>query len=408
MNIIIVEDEGVKNLRPITYLHYSYDIRIGILSLIESIKRRISNKHTLYVLPLEKIWVEKVSERINGIEIWDKNRGGESILVNSRVLYTPDFEHIFLELLQNPSKPTVYKSDSALLIMYVDRELDKYIDMMMKNTKIINEDNKFQNYQIELPTLDYYWDVVKYSKKLIKYQLKKFYNISQNEVALSKDVYMESNVNLVTRDGPIMIEKNAELQGPSRIEGPAFIGVNSLVAACANIRQSYIGAHCNVGGEITRSIISDFSNSRHQSYIGDSYIGEFVNIGALTVVSNLKNTYGPIRAWINGKKVNTGMKKFGVVIGDHAKISVGTIIYGGISIGISSHVHYKARKPVPSFTIWWGDEEEGYQMDLESTIKMIKRFMNSKGIKLSKKYENMIRNVYLKTEFERKLYNVKT
>jgi N-acetylglucosamine-1-phosphate uridyltransferase (contains nucleotidyltransferase and I-patch acetyltransferase domains) len=199
------------------------------------------------------------------------------------------------------------------------------------------------------------YDVIRVNKAAIQEDLvflAKFYEekkISNNKIGKygiysNGDFYIEDNVFLDTRSGPIVIEDGAYIQAFTRIEGPSYIGKNAQIVSFCNIRKSYIGNHCVVGGELSNSIILDYTNSRHSSYIGDSYIATWVNIGAHTVTSNLKHTYGIIRYDDLGKIYQTGLTKFGAIISDFSKTSIGCLILSGKSTGFSSIVNFYKQK----------------------------------------------------------------
>jgi bifunctional N-acetylglucosamine-1-phosphate-uridyltransferase/glucosamine-1-phosphate-acetyltransferase GlmU-like protein len=123
---------------------------------------------------------------------------------------------------------------------------------------------------------------------------------------------------------------------------------------------------CKVGGEVSNSIFAGHANKSHEGFVGDSSVGEWVNLGAGTTTSNLKNTYGeiglPVRA---GEEVRTGRRFLGAVIGDHAKTAVGTRLMTGSYVGAASMVATGGLPPrhVPSFT-WLTDAgPQAYRMD---------------------------------------------
>ena len=115
-----------------------------------------------------------------------------------------------------------------------------------------------------------------------------------------------------TTNGPIEISDNCKLLGYNRICGPCYIGNNTILKSVIIGPGTTIGKDAKISGEVENSIISNFSNKAHYGYIGDSYIGEWVNIGAGTTISNLKNTYGKISMVINDELINTNSQKMGL------------------------------------------------------------------------------------------------
>jgi bifunctional UDP-N-acetylglucosamine pyrophosphorylase/glucosamine-1-phosphate N-acetyltransferase len=146
----------------------------------------------------------------------------------------------------------------------------------------------------------------------------------------------------VTMKGLVIIGKDTLIRSGTYIEGPVIIGKNSKIGPNCYIRpNTSIGDNCHIGNacEVKNTIIMHHSNVPHQNYIGDSIIGEQCNLGAGTKIANLRLDKKPISAVIDGKKINTGRKKFGAVIGDNvqtginATINVGTIIGDTCFIG---------------------------------------------------------------------------
>jgi NDP-sugar pyrophosphorylase family protein len=136
------------------------------------------------------------------------------------------------------------------------------------------------------------------------------------------------------------------------------------------IEASYIGQNCRVAGEIEHSIISDYTNKAHTGFIGHSYVGEWTNVGAMTTTSDLKMTYGTIKMSIGTKKVDTGQNKVGSFFADMVKTSIGTLVYSGRRIGVSSHLHGLVAQDVPSFTIYGASiGARNVVLELESVIE---------------------------------------
>src|SRR5439155_18383601 len=130
--------------------------------------------------------------------------------------------------------------------------------------------------------------------------------------------------------GPILIQENATVEPLAYVEGPAVIGERTLVKVGAKIRGgSSIGPVCKVGGEVEASIFQGYANKQHDGFVGHSYVGEWVNLGANTVTSDLKNTYGNVSVPLHGTPIDTGMRFVGTIIGDHSKTGICTALTTG-------------------------------------------------------------------------------
>lgn len=228
--------------------------------------------------------------------------------------------------------------------------------------------------------------------------------IGNGRVTVSPDAEIEEGTVLDTTAGGIYIGPQA-LISPSRIAGPAYIGAKTRVKQFTIIESSYIGYNCRVAGEIEQSIVSDHTNKAHAGFLGHSYVGEWANIGAMTTTSDLKMTYGSIKMnSSNGKgKVDTKLNKLGSFFADMSKTSIGTLVYSGRRIGVSSHLHGLVADDVPSFTIYGkGIGAKNVELRLDSAIETQRKMMSRRGQKMSKAYEQMIEHVFSMTATERR------
>ena len=166
-----------------------------------------------------------------------------------------------------------------------------------------------------------------------------------------------------TRKGDIVIEKGVHISSFSILRGPIYIGENSNINR-ASIFHSRIGQACRISGEITHSIIGNFTNKSHEGFLGHSIVGDWVNLGAFTTTSNLKNNYGIVHLEYRGEKYNTGVQKFGSIIGDFSKTSIGTMLATGsiLDIGSLLFANRQLKKYYPPF-FWGGDPPSVYQLD---------------------------------------------
>jgi UDP-N-acetylglucosamine diphosphorylase/glucosamine-1-phosphate N-acetyltransferase len=135
-----------------------------------------------------------------------------------------------------------------------------------------------------------------------------------------------------TRQGPVLVDRGAVVQAFSRLEGPCYVGPETQVLA-GRVRGSSFGPQCRVGGEVEASVVQGYSNKAHDGFLGHSYVGEWVNLGAGTHTSDLRNDYGPVSVTLGGQKVETGQMKVGSFVGDHTKASIGCLFNTGSAVG---------------------------------------------------------------------------
>src|SRR6185295_4718482 len=137
--------------------------------------------------------------------------------------------------------------------------------------------------------------------------------------------------------GPVTIEEGCEVHPFTRIEGPCYVGPKTILLG-AKVREGCsFGPMCRIGGEVEESIVHGYSNKYHDGFLGHAYVGEWVNLGALTTNSDLKNDYSEVKVTLDGRtQLSTGSNKVGALIGDHVKTSIGTLLNTGAYVGAMS------------------------------------------------------------------------
>ena len=176
-----------------------------------------------------------------------------------------------------------------------------------------------------------------------------------NETVIKPGVVIDAS------NGPVYIGKDVEVNANSVIEGPVCIGDNSLVKSFAAIKENVsTGKVCKLGGEIEDSVIMPYSNKQHSGFLGHAYLGSWVNLGADTNCSDLKNNYSSIKVNLNGKHIDTGHRFLGLIMGDHSKTGINTMFNTGTITGFSCNIFGSGfpDKFIPSFT-WGGAENTG-------------------------------------------------
>jgi UDP-N-acetylglucosamine diphosphorylase/glucosamine-1-phosphate N-acetyltransferase len=181
--------------------------------------------------------------------------------------------------------------------------------------------------------------------------------------------------------GPILIRNGAVVAPFTHLIGPVAVGRDSQILG-DRIATSSIGDHCKVRGEFSNSIVLGHSNKGHAGFVGHSYLGRWVNIGALTTTSNLKNTYGDIQLWTPTGVRSTGQQFLGTLFGDHVKTGIGTMLSTGTVIGAGANVFGPNTPPkvVPPFA--WGSAEPYDTYDVTRFLVVTERAMARRHVEL--------------------------
>lgn len=219
--------------------------------------------------------------------------------------------------------------------------------------------------------------------------------VGKEKVFIEEGSEIGPQVVLDASAGPILIRRGAVIAPFTHLIGPIAIGRDTQVLG-DRVAGSSIGDHCKVRGEFSNSIILGHSNKGHAGFVGHSYLGRWVNLGAMTTTSNLKNTYGPVQLWTPSGMKDTGLQFIGTLFGDHAKTGIGTMLSTGTVIGAGANVIGANMPPrvIPPFA--WGDGEPYDTYDVTRFLIVAERVMSRRQVKLSDKERKQLGEAHKK------------
>jgi UDP-N-acetylglucosamine diphosphorylase/glucosamine-1-phosphate N-acetyltransferase len=155
---------------------------------------------------------------------------------------------------------------------------------------------------------------------------------------------------------------------------------------------------CKVGGEVEETILGAYSNKQHDGFIGNSYLGEWVNIGAASNNSDLKNNYSPVRMWCAGSMRETGRQFLGLLMGDHTKTGINTLFNTGTVVGFNCNI-FSSEMPakfVPSFS--WGHGEHMTAYDVDKAMNTAAVVMERRRVKFTAAHQQLFRRIHEMSE----------
>jgi UDP-N-acetylglucosamine diphosphorylase/glucosamine-1-phosphate N-acetyltransferase len=362
MRLVLVDGlfEDRSNFFPLALGRPLWELRVGMSSLAEKLVSRIRPDDTTYFVPdyMADVYRARVEKPVNDMAALT---GDDLILVNPVVK---------AESFKVPAKgASEIGLDEQGMVIYaqickddVKRLASDDIEAFIASAKA-----KLPNVTCKLPVWNYTWELVLANGEQITAEFAAadrngFEGSLEEPVVIrgsKKDVYVAPGVKvhpMVTIDaehGPVYIDRGAEILPFTRIEGPCYIGKDSILLG-ANCREgNSIGPCCRIGGEVEESIIHGYSNKYHDGFLGHSYVGEWVNLGALTTNSDLKNDYSNVSVMLDGQHaIETGSTKVGSLIGDHTKTSIGTLLNTGSYLGAMAIIMATGKplpKHIPSF-----------------------------------------------------------
>ncbi len=226
------------------------------------------------------------------------------------------------------------------------------------------------------------------------------HSIGSGRIAAAADALVEPGVIIDTSRGPVVLASGSRVRGPARIEGPLYLGPNSVILGGV-VGSSSIGPRCRVRGEVQACVVLGFSNKAHDGYLGHSVVGRWVNLGAMTSNSDLKNNYSPVRLPVGGRRIATGILKAGCLLGDHVRTGIGTALNTGTVVGTGSNLFGGGMPPrdVPPFS--WCSGGELAEYDLERFLNTAETVMARRDVRLGDGMRSVYRRAFELSAHER-------
>ncbi|MFN0032919.1 MAG: GlmU family protein [Flavobacteriales bacterium] len=382
MNVILFEDSFAEKFLPLTFTRPVGALRIGMLTIAEkwshALQFEVSHECRSYLS------IQFPAKRL-----------AQSILINARLLPTTGV----VSAIQALQPDQCLMQDDVLIAGYTANaaQIDnKQFTSQQKisDTFMLNHITDLFTKNDEALKLDY--DVMKrgHISESLDSSIVTIGDTSKIFMAEGAKVYA---CTLNTHDGPIYIDKNAEVMEGAHIRGPFYLGQHSHLKMGAKVYgPTTIGPHCKVGGEVSNSILQGYSNKAHDGFIGNTLIGEWCNLGADTNTSNLKNNYSSVKIFDYGRNdmTDTGLTFCGLIMGDHSKCGINTMFNTGTVCGVGSNIFGGDFPPkhIPSFV--WGGSDGFSEYDFEKMIATARQVYTRRGLVLSDNEERIMRNVF--------------
>ncbi len=408
MKAIVFEDDALSGFGPLTLLRHLSLLRLGTKSLLDALVERIP-------APDVGLWGREELAALTKEQTtrsYNERAYGSVLFINARARPTEA-----LAGLAARADPFVAMEKGELIAARLDSgALNPGVISRKGVARLAKRLHKVAMPQDAL--FRGYWDLVYSNGLSIAEQAMRFRESKPiprgvevrgpaSNVMLHPDADLEPHVTLDARLGPVVVESGAVVESFSRLMGPCYVGPKTRVYSALVGGGTSIFESCKAGGQIENSVMMPYSNKAHHGYMGDSYVGSWVNLGAGCTFSNLKNTYGNVRLSLGGTTVDSGMLKLGPVVGDMAKLSIGALVYAGRSIGAGSHVSGLAGSDIPSFTFFDSNSGRAVELLADSVVETQRRMMERRGLTLGRSEERLIRRAFSSTAAERKKARVR-
>lgn len=410
MHLCLFEERAAQ-FEPLTQTRPVFDLRCGITSLADKQMRPFAPTACgVWVRPaLAGLYsVQHPEVHVNDVA-WLQS--GDVLFVNGRWLPPAAAVEV-------PTTPCVATIDGEVAYAFVPRAA----------LQALGADNLaelLRHWQGSLPTVAapgrlvrYLWDLVEQNGQQILWDFAGMGVASRagkssahlavvgppNLLWIDPTARVEPMVVVDTSQGPVVIDHHAVVTAFTRLEGPCYIGARSQVYGAKIRAGTSLGPNCRVGGEVEASILHGHSNKYHDGFLGHSYVGEWVNLGAGTQNSDLRNDYGEVSVPVNGRTVPTGQTKVGSFLGDHTKTGLGVLLNTGCNIGAFCNLLPSGRyapKQVPAFASWWNGAM-GELFSLDQLLATAQAAMKRRGVEMTEAHRTLYRHLYDDTAPDRR------
>ena len=372
MNITLFEDSSYKNLLPLVYFRPVWELRCGVTTLAEKIGEIMGCTPNF----LARHYIENYCLAEN---VPNQSPNQKQLFVNGRWLFSDD-DRRHLEAL--PENGALCYGETVLAFYANGDEIAaiRNKDGSLAARSLLSDR---QTVSADVLLINYLWDAVNANGEQISADYQRLaepgyakarimdgvYMVNPDQVTVEAGSVVMPGVVIDATHGPVWIDSEATIMANAVLEGPLYVGKKSRIKIGAKIYENTtIGPVCKVGGEVEGSIIHGYSNKQHDGFLGHAYLGEWVNLGADTNNSDLKNNYGIVSAFVNGLAVSTGSQFVGLLMGDHSKTAINTMFNTGTVVGVNSNIFGAGMPPkfVPSFS--WGGAEGFVDYDFEKAV----------------------------------------
>lgn len=358
MRLILLDQLTERRLHfyPLVLSRPIWELRCGMTSLGEKLVAKTGARDAACFVPpyMAAAYREQTAWTVNDSRTL---AGDDLLIVHGRV------KAAGLDVAPTGPSQLILDADGGCLVARIARDDLARLDASSIEALLESAKRALPIVQQELPVWNYTWDLVLENPK----QLAEDFAVagrsgihgtveqpsairgSERDVYVGPGALVHPMVVIDAEHGPVYIDEGAEVHPFTRIEGPCYVGKKSILLGTKCREGNSIGPMCRVGGEVEESIIQGYSNKYHDGFLGHAYVGEWVNLGALTTNSDLKNDYSSVSITLDGfTPIDTGSTKVGSLIGDHTKTSIGALFNTGSYVGAMALIAATG-KPLPKF-----------------------------------------------------------
>lgn len=365
MTIVCFEDDRVQQLYPITLARPAYAITCAGFRLVSWL-RDASTSIAGHVRP----HLQTFQELDFGIDEYspasvDPSSASDGLLlVNARIAPTVRSGELIERLSKSADSGVIVdpEDQSVLVAKFTSKDLGEMVDQATDASTHPLDFESLMQAVVDQPAIDESIDVFRWPHDVVQTHMAEMetsmnarvrlgnYSETADGVFVGQNVRIGDYAVIDTSDGPIVFEDNVQVGPFAYLAGPIYAGKGTRVIEHSALKDGVsLGHTTKIGGEIEASVIEPYTNKQHHGFLGHSYLGSWINLGAGTCNSDLKNTYGKINITYGEQKVATEMQFLGCFIGDYSKTAINTSIFTGKVIGVCSMMYGFVTSNVPSY-----------------------------------------------------------
>lgn len=408
--LYLYEDPAYRRFLPLTATRPIFNLLLGTETLLDRVLRQFP------VADVQLVSRDNLADKLQMMRLTQPVSADESdavFFLNGRVVWTSALARR-IEQTYQAGQDCIFSYQNEIVAVYstaknINAILTSVSQALLTDTDLKNTLEQAVIQEVDdVLMLSELWDLICFNADVItsdcmelawmgvtKGRLAPYVRIeSDDAVFIDSGTVVEDFVLINAASGPVYIGKDVYIEAHSRLEGPLFIGAGSRVNGGTRIKSSSIGPGCKVGGEITNSVMIGYSNKGHEGFLGHSYLGEWVNLGAHTTTSNLKNTYGPVMLDTGTERRCSGQTFLGSIIADHVKVGIGTVLNTGTIIDVGANLVGTTLHPkyVPAFS--WGEAGQYTRYELPKFLTVTEVVMARRGLKLTQADRDILTALY--------------
>ena len=412
-NICLFEDSNTPRLLPLVYFRPVYNLKCGMASLKDKITRFFPR--AAVALHCRSYLAEYMRVRYPGVRV-NELVSADYLFINGRLLIDPA---VGKAIARRAHDDCLFVCGEELVAAKISAKNLHCVKSQLGGLLSLGEFGDIPRVEVDANLIAYPWHLVENNGHELVVDFEILAAVRKNKRRKTPTgVHMLRPANILIEDGavvkpgcvldaesgPIRIARGSTVLPNATLIGPVHVGEGSVIRAGALILgNTSIGPLCKVGGEVEDTIFQGYANKQHSGFLGHSYVGAWVNLGADTNNSDLKNNYGPVRVTIGTEQIDTELQFVGLIMGDHSKSAINSMFNTGTVVGVSSNIFGNGFPPkyVPSFS--WGAAGETFTtFNPDKAIDVARRVMLRRNIQLTAQEERLFRTIFDLTSAERR------